>query len=265
MARRGRRGLACPRVDRRVTAFVSKLVFRLRLRFGGGRVRAGVSREVVCRRPTTSPGGTSRTCSTRRTRPGGPRRSSARSGAIWPAGRRALRDRKIDPAGLGDRADERRRRARTARRLRGREPVRRSTCWSPPSTRGCPAAATRSCTPTPTTPAASTSRSSTTPAMLTAPPEEIFFHVVMRRNATREIVQVNFQTAPAPHLGGVREPLAVAKRRPVRVGRLPRHRRGNARLLPPTGPRGPRTRHTRCWRWATSTTSRSTPRWSPTR
>jgi hypothetical protein len=28
-----------------------------------------------------------------------------------------------------------------------------------------------------------------------APPGETFFHVVMRRNATREIVQVNFQTA----------------------------------------------------------------------
>lgn len=32
-------------------------------------------------------------------------------------------------------------------------------------------------------------------AKLTAPATEIFFHVVMRRNATREIVQVNFETA----------------------------------------------------------------------
>jgi predicted extracellular nuclease len=32
------------------------------------------------------------------------------------------------------------------------------------------------------------------PSLLTAPPAEVFFHVVMRRNATRELVQVNFQT-----------------------------------------------------------------------
>ena len=32
------------------------------------------------------------------------------------------------------------------------------------------------------------------PGILTAPPAEVFFHVVMRRNATRELVQVNFQT-----------------------------------------------------------------------
>ena len=32
------------------------------------------------------------------------------------------------------------------------------------------------------------------PSLFTAPPTEVFFHVVMRRNATREIVQVNFQT-----------------------------------------------------------------------
>ncbi len=31
---------------------------------------------------------------------------------------------------------------------------------------------------------------------LTVPDGEVFFHVVMRRNATREIVQVNFQTVP---------------------------------------------------------------------
>jgi predicted extracellular nuclease len=30
--------------------------------------------------------------------------------------------------------------------------------------------------------------------LFTAPPTEVFFHVVMRRNATRELVQVNFQT-----------------------------------------------------------------------
>lgn len=33
------------------------------------------------------------------------------------------------------------------------------------------------------------------PTRLTAPPEEIFFLTVMKRNATREIVQVNFRTA----------------------------------------------------------------------
>lgn len=32
------------------------------------------------------------------------------------------------------------------------------------------------------------------PTVLTVPPDETFFHVVMRRNATREIVQVNFTT-----------------------------------------------------------------------
>ncbi|ABW16100.1 Endonuclease/exonuclease/phosphatase [Parafrankia sp. EAN1pec] len=32
------------------------------------------------------------------------------------------------------------------------------------------------------------------PTLLTAPAGQVFFHVVMRRNATREIVQVNFQT-----------------------------------------------------------------------
>jgi endonuclease/exonuclease/phosphatase family metal-dependent hydrolase len=33
------------------------------------------------------------------------------------------------------------------------------------------------------------------PAMLTVPDDSTFFHVVMRRNATREIVQVNFETS----------------------------------------------------------------------
>ena len=32
------------------------------------------------------------------------------------------------------------------------------------------------------------------PRLLTVPPGQVFFHVVMRRNATREIVQVNFRT-----------------------------------------------------------------------
>ena len=32
------------------------------------------------------------------------------------------------------------------------------------------------------------------PNLFTAPASEVFFHVVMRRNATRELVQVNFET-----------------------------------------------------------------------
>ena len=77
---------------------------------------------------------------------------------------------------------------------------------------------------------------------LPAPPEEsVFFHVVMRRNATREIVQVNFQHHRGrPDLGGVRQPLAQPQRRPARVGRLPRHRRRDPRLLPRAGARGAR-------------------------
>ena len=74
------------------------------------------------------------------------------------------------------------------------------------------------------------------------PPASVFFHVVMRRNATREIVQVNFRTHRGPHLGGVREPLAVAQRRRVRVGRLPADRRGDAGLLP-SAVGGARRRH----------------------
>ena len=35
------------------------------------------------------------------------------------------------------------------------------------------------------------------PSVFEVPPDETFFHVVMRRNATREIVQVNFRTLPA--------------------------------------------------------------------
>ena len=96
--------------------------------------------------------------------------------------------------------------------------------------------------------------------------DSVFFHVVMRRNATREIVQVNFRTYRCrPDLGGVRQPLAESQRGPVRVGRLPRDRRRDPRLLPRAGARGPRPGHPRCSRWATSTTSPSTARWSGTR
>ncbi len=40
-------------------------------------------------------------------------------------------------------------------------------------------------------------------AKLQVPPEETFFHVVMRRNATREIVQVNFRTVPGGRIWAV--------------------------------------------------------------
>jgi hypothetical protein len=53
------------------------------------------------------------------------------------------------------------------------------------------------------------------------PPEEVvFFHVVMRRHATREIVQVNFKKPPLRRPGPgrrLRQPLAKPERRPVRV------------------------------------------------
>ena len=39
--------------------------------------------------------------------------------------------------------------------------------------------------------------------------DQVFFHVVMRRNATRELVQVNFKTQHT-YLGSVRETLALA-------------------------------------------------------
>jgi hypothetical protein len=63
------------------------------------------------------------------------------------------------------------------------------------------------------------------PTILSVPADEVFFHVVMRRNATREIVQVNFKTHKD------RKPLAVAKRGSVRVCGLPPHRRRDAQLL----------------------------------
>ena len=73
------------------------------------------------------------------------------------------------------------------------------------------------------------------------PSESVFFHVVMRRNATREIVQVNFQTTAAARTWAVfGNHWPSPQRRPVRVRRLPRHRRGDPRLLPRAGPRGAR-------------------------
>jgi Endonuclease/Exonuclease/phosphatase family len=102
------------------------------------------------------------------------------------------------------------------------------------------------------------------PALLEVPAGETFFHVVMRRTATREIVQVNFRTHTGRTWTVFRQPLALPQRRPVRVGRLPAHRRGNAGLLPPARPGSPRRDNTGAGE-ATSTTNPSTPHWSPTR
>ena len=41
------------------------------------------------------------------------------------------------------------------------------------------------------------------PRQFEAPEDEVFFHVVMRRNATREIVQVNFRTRPGGRVWAV--------------------------------------------------------------
>ena len=71
------------------------------------------------------------------------------------------------------------------------------------------------------------------------PAGETFFHVVMRRNATREIVQVNFQTVHGGRTCCLRESLAVPQWRAVRIRRISTHCRRDARLLPPTSPRGP--------------------------
>ncbi|MET1133856.1 MAG: hypothetical protein ABWX60_10590, partial [Aeromicrobium sp.] len=40
-------------------------------------------------------------------------------------------------------------------------------------------------------------------SVLEAPPSETFFHVIMRRNATRELVQVNFRTKHGGHTWAV--------------------------------------------------------------
>lgn len=77
-----------------------------------------------------------------------------------------------------------------------------------------------------------------------APAGEVFFHVVMCRNATRELVQVNFKTKQQDRTWSVfGNHLAVPQRRPVRLGRLPPHHRRDPWLLPPARPRSPRLRH----------------------
>lgn len=100
------------------------------------------------------------------------------------------------------------------------------------------------------------------PSLLQVPAADgVFFHVVMRRNATREIVQVNFQT----HTGrtwavfGNHWPVASSSRRDT--GRSP----GRPWRSSISGSWRSTARTRRCWRWATSTTNRSTSPWSRTR
>jgi predicted extracellular nuclease len=99
------------------------------------------------------------------------------------------------------------------------------------------------------------------PTRLQVPDDATFFHVVMRRNATREIVQINFVTAPggrtwavfgnhwpsAPGAGGSRPGTATS-----RVRRSATSTTG----LEVHGPATP------VLVMATSTMNRSTPRWS---
>ena len=95
--------------------------------------------------------------------------------------------------------------------------------------------------------------------------ESVFFHVVMRRNATREIVQVNFKTttaAPGPGRSSatIGPAAAAVSSSPRATVPLPGRRSatstsGSSRCTEP--------RH-RCSRWATSTTNRSTPPWFDT-
>jgi hypothetical protein len=76
--------------------------------------------------------------------------------------------------------------------------------------------------------------------------ESVFFHVVMHRNATREIVQVNFKTTTA----AVRTWAVFGNHWPSRRGSqvesegLPRHCRGDAGLFPPAGSGGAWTQDT---------------------
>lgn len=101
-------------------------------------------------------------------------------------------------------------------------------------------------------------------SLFEVPDDQVFFHVVMRRNATRELVQVNFKT----HKG--RSWSVFGNHWPSRSGGQfesagYRHIAGETlsyfhqRALEVHGAATPR------WRWVTSTTNRSTRRWSPTR
>ena len=91
--------------------------------------------------------------------------------------------------------------------------------------------------------------------------ESVFFHVVMRRHATREIVQVNFKTTTA----AARTWAVFGNHWPSRSGGSS-SRRG---IVPSPGRRLATSisgswrcteRRRRCWRWGTSMTNRSTPR-----
>ncbi len=96
--------------------------------------------------------------------------------------------------------------------------------------------------------------------LFAAPPIEVFFHVVMKRHATREIVQVNFQTHrnstwsifgnhwPSRSGGqfeseGYRDMRARRSATSINV-----HSKSTASTRRP-------------WRWATSTTNPSTGLW----
>jgi hypothetical protein len=95
------------------------------------------------------------------------------------------------------------------------------------------------------------------------PPGETFFHVVMRRNATREIVQVNFQTVHGGrtwlYSGTTGHPAAAGSSNPQDID-TSRARRSATSTNEPSKSARPHQR----WRWVTSTTSRSIPPWSPT-
>ena len=178
-----------------------------------------------------------------------PRRSAHRQGL--PRDRR--RHRGLDaaaagpqgrPAGLGDRADERRRRDRTCWGCARSRTASSSTCSSPPSRRGCRGAATGSCTPTPTTPAASTSRSCTTRPVQRAARRDVLPRGDAPQRHPRD------RAGQLPHRPGdgpgrcsatTGRPAAAASSSRPGTG----HRRRDPRLLPPararrsTGPTTP--------------------------
>ena len=65
---------------------------------------------------------------------------------------------------------------------------------------------------------------------LAAAPEDIFFLTVMNETPPGRSCKSTSKPTP-PHLVGVRESLAVAVRRSMGVGWVPRHRRRNPRIL----------------------------------
>jgi hypothetical protein len=103
------------------------------------------------------------------------------------------------------------------------------------------------------------------PSLLAVPAAAVvFFHVVMRRNATREIVQVNFQTSTG------RTWAVFGNHWPSRTGgqyESSGYRQIAAETLAFFHQRVWRSTVVtrRCWPWVTSTTNRSTSPWSRTR